>query len=363
MTRGTSVRRCRAAMGGIAPRSRPAGDAHYTARPADDPGHRTGTRTVADSTPPQGGRECSLGTDGRLARRDGRRVPSSAGSLFPAPRSPGEARHACRPFEAGGKDHGLRRREIAAAEAVQKSDDRPTSRRPRSASVRKRWTACSPRREPRTKKASPASGPPITASCNVRRTLRSARSETRLRNWPAGADGLAALQRELEQSAPEDSQSEQQEQDAAVNALEQEKESAVRAERELDPRVATGSKKNSDEISLLRIQQQADLAKFRSHAREWAVLKIASHLIDRRGTSYERERRPAVLKQAETLLRGIDARAIPGNPRWRGRSPGRRADGGRKELAAQPATAEQLYLSIAVRLRRRISPGGRSPCP
>ena len=169
--------------------------------------------------------------------------------------------------------------------------------------------------------------------------------ETRLRQLAGGADGLAALQRELEQSAPEDSQSEQQEQDAAVNALEQEKESAVRRSENLTRELQ--QLENSDEISLLRIQQQADLAKFRSHAREWAVLKIASHLIDRARNKYERERRPAVLKQAERYFAGLtlgqyrEILAGEGDPRVVA------PDGGRKELRQlSRATAEQLYLSL-----------------
>lgn len=169
--------------------------------------------------------------------------------------------------------------------------------------------------------------------------------ETRLRQLAGSEDGLAALRQELEQSAPEALQTEQQELTEAINDWEQNKEQAVRLSENL--RLQLQQLENSDEISSLRIQQQSDLAEFRNHAREWTVLKIAAHLIDLAREKYERERRPAVLKQAERYFTRLthgryrEILTTEGDPHVVA------PDGPRKELRhLSRGTAEQLYLSL-----------------
>jgi uncharacterized protein YhaN len=170
--------------------------------------------------------------------------------------------------------------------------------------------------------------------------------ETRLRQLAGSVEALPALERELEQSTPEAVQTEQQELHETITDLEQRREDSVRESEKL--RLRLEQLENSDEISTLRMQQAADLAEFRSLAREWTVHRIAAHLIDRAREKYERERRPAVVKQAEQyftrLTQGRYREVLiagEGDPQVV------TTDGTRKELRhLSRGTAEQLYLSL-----------------
>jgi uncharacterized protein YhaN len=107
--------------------------------------------------------------------------------------------------------------------------------------------------------------------------------------------------------------------------------------------------KHDEELSALRIKEQSSRSDFETAASEWAVLKLAAHLINRARVKYEKERRPAVLQEAETYF----SRFTEG-----GYSEIRPSDDGHGVVILTPAgqikeagqlsrgTAEQLYLSL-----------------
>jgi uncharacterized protein YhaN len=101
--------------------------------------------------------------------------------------------------------------------------------------------------------------------------------ETRLRQRAGSAEALPHLERELAQSTPEEIQAERQALNEETTDLEDRREAAVRENEKL--RLQLEQLENSDGISTLRMQQQVDLAEFRSLARQWAVHRIAAHLI------------------------------------------------------------------------------------
>lgn len=169
--------------------------------------------------------------------------------------------------------------------------------------------------------------------------------ETRLRQLAESPDKLPDLEREIEQSPPQVLQAEQEELEEALNVLENKKEQTVRLSENL--RRQGQQLENSDELSSLRIQQESDLAEFCERAREWSILKIAAHLIDRAREKYERERRPAVLKQAEQYFTRLthggyrEILTTEGDPQIVA------PNGTRKELRhLSRGTSEQLYLSL-----------------
>ena len=107
---------------------------------------------------------------------------------------------------------------------------------------------------------------------------------------------------------------------------------------------------SSEEISRLRLEERALDAEFQSCAEEWSVLKIAAHLIDQAREKYERERRPAVLKEAERYFAHFTAQVImrrsalpPAADRILVLAP----DGTTKDAGQlSRGTAEQLYLAL-----------------
>ncbi len=169
--------------------------------------------------------------------------------------------------------------------------------------------------------------------------------ETRLRLLAGSAPALDTLQQELQASSPESVQAEQQQQERAIEQLEQQRDEAVRESEQL--RVRLEELERSEEISVLRIRHAADLAEFHHLAREWAALQITAHLIDRAREHYERERRPAVLKQAERYFSQFTA------GRYREihtaqDEPAIVAPNGERKTLSQLSrgTSEQLYLSL-----------------
>ena len=170
--------------------------------------------------------------------------------------------------------------------------------------------------------------------------------ETRLRQLAGSGDALAALEGELEQSTPEALQTEQRELEEHVRQFEDDLGQAKELRGKL--KLQLQQLENSDEISSLRIEQQADLAEFRYDAREWSILGIAAHLIDRAREKYERERRPAVLKEAERYFARLTHDNYCEILAPAGAEPSVVApDGARKELSQlSRGTAEQLYLSL-----------------
>ena len=171
--------------------------------------------------------------------------------------------------------------------------------------------------------------------------------ETRLRQLAGSGNALDTLKEELTQVTPEELNVEQNE---LADTMENKEQELVDA---LDERGRLRSQleqlERSEELSRLRIEEQAARAQFEAGAREWSVLKIAAHLIDRAREKYERERRPAVLKQAERYFthftggRYTEIRAPSGGHQLIVLAP----DGSTKEIGQlSRGTAEQLYLSL-----------------
>ena len=171
--------------------------------------------------------------------------------------------------------------------------------------------------------------------------------ETRLQQLCGGDDAaLSRLEKELEYSIPEAQQTEQQELTERIEQLDtdngQQKEYCGSLKLQLQ------QLEKSEEISQFRMQEQADLAMFREHAREWSILRIAAHLVDRARQKYERERRPAVLKRAEQYFARLTQGRYLEILAPAGSDPSVvAADRSKKELhQLSRGTAEQLYLSL-----------------
>jgi uncharacterized protein YhaN len=106
---------------------------------------------------------------------------------------------------------------------------------------------------------------------------------------------------------------------------------------------------DSDAQTRLRLQIESLKAKLKEHVHEWSVLTLTKSLIEKSRDNYERERRPAVLKSAETFFRSLtqnrytELRAPTGESRILAITP----DGTRKDFThLSRGTAEQLYLSL-----------------
>ena len=171
--------------------------------------------------------------------------------------------------------------------------------------------------------------------------------ELRLLQLAGSANAVQALKDELAQVTPDQFHAEQTTLEETVKTKEQQQTDAAdergRLKEQLD------RLERSDELSRLRIEQQADRAEFATLAEEWSVLKIATHLIDRAREKYERERRPGVLKEAERYFSQItngrysEIRAPAGGDKVLVLTP----DGSTKEIGQlSRGTAEQLYLSL-----------------
>ncbi|MFV1968790.1 MAG: ATP-binding protein, partial [Pirellulaceae bacterium] len=173
------------------------------------------------------------------------------------------------------------------------------------------------------------------------------RLETRLRQQVGGGDALEALGEELKQTTPEDLSSDQKELEEAINKDEQEQTDAADVRGRLKEQLER--LENSEELSHLRIEEQAGRAELESDAEEWSILRIAAHLIDRARMKYERERRPAVLKAAEHFFTHFtkgnytEIRVPVDGDQFMVLAP----DGSTKEVAQlSRGTAEQLYLAL-----------------
>lgn len=181
--------------------------------------------------------------------------------------------------------------------------------------------------------------------CATRKQIE--QRETRLRQLGGSGDGLQKLEQELQLTSPDDLSREKDELDERIEAFEQQHTDAAdergRLKQQLDQLEKT------DELSRLRIEEQSNRSEFESAAVEWSVQKIAAFLIDRARIKYERERRPAVLREAESYL----SRFTGGRY-----SAIRPADDGSRVVVQSPdgltketdqlsrGTAEQLYLSL-----------------
>ena len=171
--------------------------------------------------------------------------------------------------------------------------------------------------------------------------------ELRLLQLAGSVSVVQALKDELAQAIPEQLHSEQTTLEETINTLEQQQTDAADERGRLKEQLDQLEK--SDEVSRLRIEQQADRAEFATLAEEWSVLKIATHLIDRAREKYERERRPGVLKEAERYFSRFtngnytEIRAPAGGDQVLVLAP----DGSTKEIGQlSRGTAEQLYLSL-----------------
>ena len=170
---------------------------------------------------------------------------------------------------------------------------------------------------------------------------------SRLRQLVGSADVLQTLQQELAQVTRADLDAERSELEAKIETMDlKEKEAAATSGR---LKMQLEQLEESDEVSRLRIEQQADRAEFATNAEEWSILKIATHLIDRAREKYERERRPGVLKDAERYFSHFtngnytEILAPAGGDQVVVLTP----DGSRKEISQlSRGTAEQLYLSL-----------------
>jgi len=171
---------------------------------------------------------------------------------------------------------------------------------------------------------------------------------TRLRKIAGGGDALELLDKELERATPEGLNAEQIKLDETIKKKNKEQTAAARERGRLEAELE--QLESSEELSRLRIEEQAGRAEFATAADQWSVLKIAAHLVDRAREKYERERRPAVLKEAERYFalftggnyNGIRA-PLGGDHRIIVMAP----DGSTKEIDhLSRGTAEQLYLSL-----------------
>jgi len=171
--------------------------------------------------------------------------------------------------------------------------------------------------------------------------------ELRLLQLAGSTNAVQALKDELAQATPDGLNAERTTLEATIKAMEQQQTDAAGERGRLREQLDRLEK--SDEVSRLRIEQQADRAEFATLAEEWSVLKIATRLIDRARAKYERERRPGVLKEAERYF----ARFTNGNyteilaPAGGDQVLVLAPDGSTKEIGQlSRGTAEQLYLSL-----------------
>ncbi|MCZ6766208.1 MAG: AAA family ATPase [bacterium] len=171
--------------------------------------------------------------------------------------------------------------------------------------------------------------------------------ETRLRQLVGGGEALETLEEELEHTTPENLSADQLELEDTIKRHEQEQTDAADLRGRLKEQLE--QLESSEELSCLRIKQQAGRAELESGAEEWSILKIAACLIDRARMKYERERRPAVLREAERFFtqftKGnyMEIRVPVDGDQFIVLAP----DGSTKEVAQlSRGTAEQLYLAL-----------------
>jgi len=184
---------------------------------------------------------------------------------------------------------------------------------------------------------------------DTRRALdqQSRQRESRLLQLAGGADAVKSLKEELAHATLEDFESERTVLEETIATKELQQTNAADERGRLKEQLEQLEK--SDELSRLRIEQQADRAELEGNAEEWSVLRIAANLIDQAREKYERERRPGVLREAERYF----ARFTNGNyteilaPAGGDQIVVLAPDGSRKEISQlSRGTAEQLYLSL-----------------
>ncbi|MDP6117320.1 MAG: AAA family ATPase [Planctomycetota bacterium] len=171
--------------------------------------------------------------------------------------------------------------------------------------------------------------------------------ETRLQQLAGIGPALDALCEELCDCVPQELVDEKLEFEATIPTLEA---SARELVDECGRLSETRNRmQDSDAQTRLRLHIESLKAKLNEHVHEWSVLSLAKALIEKSRDNYERERRPAVLKSAETFFRRLtqnrytELRAPAGESRILAITP----DGTRKDFAhLSRGTAEQLYLSL-----------------
>ena len=93
------------------------------------------------------------------------------------------------------------------------------------------------------------------------------------------------------------------------DVLEAHEEAATRRDSLLDERGSASEKLtslSSDETaSELLARRETLTEQLRSHAREWSMLTLARHLLERARSKYEAERQPDVLKHAQSFFRAV----------------------------------------------------------
>lgn len=189
----------------------------------------------------------------------------------------------------------------------------------------------------------------IAADYETRQALdqQARQLELRLLQLAGSANAVQALKDELAHATSDELSTERAALEETIEAMDQQHTDAADERGRLKEQLERLEK--SDEVSRLRIEQQADRAEFATLAEEWSVLKIATRLIDRAREKYERERRPGVLKEAERYF----AQFTNGNyteilaPAGEDQIVVLTPDGSRKEVSQlSRGTAEQLYLSL-----------------
>lgn len=189
----------------------------------------------------------------------------------------------------------------------------------------------------------------IAADYESRQSLDQQRRqlELRLLQLAGSANAVQELKDELAQATPDELNAERTTLEEMIETREQQQTNAADERGRLKEQLDRLEK--SDELSRLRIEQQADRAEFATLAEEWSVLKIATHLIERAREKYERERRPGVLKEAERYFSRFtngnysEIRAPAGGDQVLVLTP----NGSTKEISQlSRGTAEQLYLSL-----------------
>ena len=182
-----------------------------------------------------------------------------------------------------------------------------------------------------------------------RRQLREASgaSEAHLGQFAGEGAALETFKVELTATPPESLQEEKAALADQIAGLEGAKKEKTGQCAEL--RLRLKQLEESQDASKLRLEEQVALAEVEGAAHEWAVLSLARHLINQAREKYERERRPAVLKEAERFFsvltggRYAAVSASAGESVMRVRTP----EGKTLEVEElSRGTAEQLYLAL-----------------
>lgn len=171
--------------------------------------------------------------------------------------------------------------------------------------------------------------------------------QIQLKHQAGGSDELTVMEQELQQTTLEDLGLELQKFDRSINELEESQRTAADEGGRLKEQMERLER--SEEVSRLRSEQQSDLSLLLSDAEEWSILKTTAYLIDRAREKYEKERRPGVLREAETYFSRFTNGAYTGVQAPLGNEEilVRAEDGTTRNVdQLSTGTAEQLYLSL-----------------